>query len=196
MRSTTTKRRPQAEVKAALIEAGISLFAERGIAAVTVRDLAAAANVNHSMLFRYFGNKDGLVEAVFQTIFERMGMVEEPTDTFGEEMLGKSIQAIIETPQLWRLLTYAVLDDRISLLRKIRSPYMQETVKRLAQRQADGAIIDDIDPRVLLTSGMALGLGWLVFENLLNDMAGLKAKDRRWVKQQIDELWAHTLRAD
>lgn len=191
-------RRSQEEVKKALIDAGIKLFAQRGISAVTVRDLAEEAGVNHSMLFRYFGNKEALVQAVFETMFEHMGMgmTQEPDSTFGEQMLSKTLRAIIDTPDVWRLLTYASLDNSVKLLRKVRNPYMKETLKRLAERQDAGAVIDTIDPRVLLTSGLAMGLGWLVFQNLLSDMTGLKPKDREWVEEQADQLWAHALRPD
>lgn len=40
------------------------MFAERGPDAVTMRDIAAAADVSAALVIRHYGSKDGLVEAV------------------------------------------------------------------------------------------------------------------------------------
>lgn len=45
----------------ALIEAGSRLFKEKGYAATTVRDIAAAAGVGERTFFRYFPSKDSLI---------------------------------------------------------------------------------------------------------------------------------------
>src|ERR1700761_9206493 len=52
------------EVAAAVLEAATDLFAERGPAATSIRDIAARSNVNHGLVFRHFGTKDQLIGAV------------------------------------------------------------------------------------------------------------------------------------
>jgi len=52
------------EVAAAILEAATDLFAERGPAATSIRDIAARSKVNHGLVFRHFGTKDRLVGAV------------------------------------------------------------------------------------------------------------------------------------
>ncbi len=49
--------------KEALAEAAAELFAERGPARVTVREVADRAGVNHGLVHYYFGSKEGLVAA-------------------------------------------------------------------------------------------------------------------------------------
>ena len=49
---------------AVIREAAMRLFAERGAAAVTVRQIAAAAGVSPGLVMHHFGSKDGLREAV------------------------------------------------------------------------------------------------------------------------------------
>src|SRR5262245_3297630 len=51
------------EAKALLIEALIELMKTRGIETISVRDVAAAAGVNHDLVHRYFGAQQGLVDA-------------------------------------------------------------------------------------------------------------------------------------
>lgn len=46
--------------RAAILDAARALFAERGYAATTVRDVATAAAVDPALVIRYFGSKDDL----------------------------------------------------------------------------------------------------------------------------------------
>ena len=62
------RKKDSAATKAALLLAARELFAERGFEATTARDIAARAAVNQSMLFRYFGSKDGLFQAAIGEI--------------------------------------------------------------------------------------------------------------------------------
>jgi AcrR family transcriptional regulator len=54
------------DLKAAAVirEAAMRLFAERGAAAVTVREIAAAAGVSAGLVMHHYGSKDGLKDAV------------------------------------------------------------------------------------------------------------------------------------
>jgi TetR/AcrR family transcriptional regulator, regulator of cefoperazone and chloramphenicol sensitivity len=54
------------DLKAAAVirEAAMRLFAERGAAAVTVRQIAAAAGVSPGLVMHHFGSKSGLMQAV------------------------------------------------------------------------------------------------------------------------------------
>src|ERR1700758_3632680 len=56
------------EVAAAILEAATDLFAERGPAATSIRDIAARSKVNHGLVFRHFGTKDKLVGAVLEDL--------------------------------------------------------------------------------------------------------------------------------
>jgi AcrR family transcriptional regulator len=54
---------------AALIrEAAMRLFADRGVAGVTVRDIAAEAGVSPSLVIHHYGTKDGLKAAVDERV--------------------------------------------------------------------------------------------------------------------------------
>ncbi|MBJ2182532.1 TetR/AcrR family transcriptional regulator [Pseudomonas veronii] len=52
------------EIKAALLRAADELFGLRSPDAVSVRDVAARAGVNHALLHRHFGNKENLLKEV------------------------------------------------------------------------------------------------------------------------------------
>jgi AcrR family transcriptional regulator len=59
-------RTADGDLKAAAVirEVAMRLFAERGAAAVTVREIAAAAGVSPGLVMHHYGSKDGLKDAV------------------------------------------------------------------------------------------------------------------------------------
>src|SRR5690349_17960728 len=56
-------RRSAAETKAVILAAAKERFAESGFERATIRAIAADANIDPSMVMRYFGNKDQLFAA-------------------------------------------------------------------------------------------------------------------------------------
>src|SRR5215216_2582903 len=69
--------------RTALLDAAERLFAERGIEAVSLRDVAAAGQRNHSAAQYHFGDRRGLVAAVFE---RRMRVVSERRHALLDEL--------------------------------------------------------------------------------------------------------------
>ncbi len=61
-----------------ILEAAHGLVAERGLAAVTLREIAARAGLHNSSLFHHFPNKLELVRAAFEQVLERLLPLVEP----------------------------------------------------------------------------------------------------------------------
>ena len=59
-------RRSREEVSQALIDAAAALLAERSYAHLTVRGIAARADVNPAFVHRYFGSKRRLLHAAME----------------------------------------------------------------------------------------------------------------------------------
>jgi AcrR family transcriptional regulator len=63
-----SRRRDAAATRESLLSAARSLIARDGVAAVSTRDIAAAAGANQALVYRYFGSKEALLlEALEQT---------------------------------------------------------------------------------------------------------------------------------
>ncbi|MEV0071614.1 MULTISPECIES: TetR/AcrR family transcriptional regulator [unclassified Amycolatopsis] len=62
----TPRRRDAGRTRAALLAAAAELFAERGYAQATIRDIGERAGVDPAMIARYFGGKAQLYVAVLQ----------------------------------------------------------------------------------------------------------------------------------
>ena len=98
-------------VRAALIEAGARLFSEQGPRAVSVREVAREAGVNHGLVHRHFGSKSGLLHEVMSHLASRVAAAmrdPEPEESLAE-LLSSTMVASAEGLH-WRILARAMLD--------------------------------------------------------------------------------------
>lgn len=63
-----TASSPDAEQR--ILGAAVQLFARKGLAATSVREIVEAAGVTKPTLYYHFGNKEGVCRAVFQSVIE------------------------------------------------------------------------------------------------------------------------------
>lgn len=61
---TIIRKRDRAATETAILLAAIQVFAKKGYDAANTKDIAKLANANEALIFRYFGNKKGLLEAI------------------------------------------------------------------------------------------------------------------------------------
>ncbi|MFT6925700.1 MAG: AcrR family transcriptional regulator [Psychromonas sp.] len=104
------------DIKQRLLIAGLALFAERGFNGVSIRELAAEANANSSMITYHFGGKKGLYLAVYQYIADLLN--EKVTRVFIEhKTLIESIDAQQKRPRNNTILQILkVISDRYMTL--------------------------------------------------------------------------------
>ena len=85
-------------VSARLLEVAQRLFAARGYDAVGVRELARAAHVSPAMIAYYFRDKAGLLDAVFDRVFERLfAQLKELAESRDGAGLAGLIRVYVET---------------------------------------------------------------------------------------------------
>lgn len=65
-------RNPEA-TRNALLAAGLECFAERGFAGSTTQEIAMIAGVNKALISYHFGGKQGLLDALHNQVFDRLG---------------------------------------------------------------------------------------------------------------------------
>ncbi len=66
------RERKKAAAKAAVVEAALGLFGERGYDAVSVAEICEAADVARRSFFRYFGTKEDLILEPYRTMDARI----------------------------------------------------------------------------------------------------------------------------
>jgi AcrR family transcriptional regulator len=161
------------EVTEALIDAAAELFAERGPGAVSVRDVAKHAGVNHGLVYRHFGSKDALIQAVLDRL------VQHVRRAFADRLLEGAnrtelFDALAENQTYWRVLARALLDGQTDWLKAGSFPLISAAVKSLRAARERGELDEDTDVEAAAASYVAVGLGWLVFEPFIAAATGMK----------------------
>src|SRR5205085_11070270 len=64
-----------ADRRESILHAAASAFAERGFAATSMDDVAAAAGISRLIVYRHFNSKEALYEAVLERVSARLGEV-------------------------------------------------------------------------------------------------------------------------
>lgn len=109
VRQGARTRTASVEVTASLIDAALALLEEAGLPALTVRAVATRAGVAPMGVYSRFGNKDGLLEALFVQGFDTLQKAIE-TRSVASPLLRLSIgcggyrQFAIDNPQLYHLM--------------------------------------------------------------------------------------------
>src|SRR5262245_25725199 len=77
MRKSSSQPRPwgREAVMTAVLDAATALFAARGPASVSVRDIASAARINHALVHRHFGSKQDMLRAVLERAAQEMAAI-------------------------------------------------------------------------------------------------------------------------
>ncbi|GAA3737953.1 TetR/AcrR family transcriptional regulator [Streptomyces tremellae] len=90
-RPARPRARDAAATRRALLDAAAELFFERGFQRTTVRDIADRAGANQALIFRYFGSK----AAVFEAVAARLGH-EQLDRTPVERLLETTVRSMVQ----------------------------------------------------------------------------------------------------
>jgi len=162
----------RAEVVAAVLESAADLFAERGPAATSIRDIAARSNVNHGLIHRHFGSKEALVAAVLDHLGQHLaGLLAAKAE-------GSAIGEAVDR-QL-RVLARASLDGYAIGELQSRFPTMELLLNAARERHAT-----ELGARLAAAHTIALQLGWILFGDFLRASTGLADLDERAFARSI-----------
>jgi len=100
-------RGPEA-VRRAAVAAAAELFARRGLAGVSVREVAAQAGVNPALIHRYVGGKDPLLRAVLADLLDQLRTDLPAFAERADQPLPESMAAAVATHQ--RIAAHLVME--------------------------------------------------------------------------------------
>ena len=165
--SSAKPRRDSAASKGRLLLAATNEFAERGVAGARVDRIAAAARANKRLIYDYFGDKDGLFDAVMDALFARVIDV-VPIDAADlPGYAGRLFNYAFEHPELLRLTTWARLEGRLSPTARDRSSRSYgHRLESIAAAQRSGYIPSAFTPAQLLTLIESISVGWITTTSL------------------------------
>ena len=157
---TTRRNRPTAEVRDQIVGAAAELFAHRAPSDVTLREIAERADVQHSLIIRHFGSKDGLVQAVVGRTAtgyaEQVAGASDPADGFV-----RALHHLLANPVAAAAFASAqIANDEPG---DVQRSYPGATLHRSAIEAAAGP--DSRDPRIVAAVGVCVVAGWSMLED-------------------------------
>ncbi|GAA1665649.1 TetR family transcriptional regulator [Fodinicola feengrottensis] len=139
--------------RAAILAAARQRFSEDGYERATIRAIAADADIDPSMVMRYYGNKEKLFAAAAEFNLELTGLEDGPLDEMGARLASHVIRLWDGDETLMALLRAAVTNDPVA-----------ETARRIFATQL-GPVLRSVCPneeeaakRAGLISSQVLGL--------------------------------------
>lgn len=154
-----TATRDSAATKRRLLESGGREFAAHGIAGARVERIAAAASSNKQLIYAYFGNKEGLFDAVLE---DHCGALAEevpfdPRDP--PDYAGRLFDYCVEHPEVYRLTAWAGL-ERPTTVAQFEADSYGAKLDSIAEAQRSGSLEDRFAPDDLLAIVMAVAGAW------------------------------------
>jgi AcrR family transcriptional regulator len=143
-----------------LINAALPLFAEKGYAAVSIRELAAKARVNSALITYHFGGKENLYRAVLENQFNQL-MELFSNKKYGkltpDEKIRESVRDIIDFQSknpFFRKLLFGELSHTTPSFEYILKDYSHKLYQIFHQILQDGVFKEyfrpDLDPTYAL----------------------------------------------
>jgi TetR/AcrR family transcriptional regulator len=158
--------RAPGQTRAVVIDAAERLFAERGFAATSMRDISAASGVSHPLIHHHFGSKEELYAAVKRRMVEGYARrfpaaVRATNRPLGIRAEMRRIMTYLsENPVMLRLCGWARLEGDIQVWPG--EPDLLDTLRRRVEAtQRRGRIRSDLDPAALSLMILGLMLFWV-----------------------------------
>ena len=181
--ASSARRGPAPTKHIDILWAAARLFAERGVAQTSTREIAAAASTTERTLFKHFGTKEGLVHAVIEeavlphlaptSLDALRHVIESHGDDFAAwhvALLQSRADSLAQAPELTRLLLVEMLRDS-DLLRRFAEewrPAVWTPLLQLFERlQREGRMSNKFSADCLARMFLSLNVGYLVSRFLL-----------------------------
>lgn len=182
-RPQAPRRGPAATKHQDVLWAAARLFAERGVAQTSTREIAAEARTTERTLFKHYGTKDALVRAVvdqavlphlaptsLQTLRRLIAAHDGDLQAWHAALLRSRARALAAAPELTRLLLVELLRDealRGRFARQWLEAVWQPLLALFTALQAEGRLVADTPPATLVRLFLSLNLGYLVARHVL-----------------------------
>lgn len=182
--------------KARLRETALALFAEHGIAATSLRSIAAAAGVSPGLVIHHFGSKDGLRRAVDAVVVKRItaALSEVPIGTSGANLIDQRAEVLARVlrpqPALLQYIAQALSESGAAAGELFTLLYATASAD---QALADAGVIRaDSDPLWRALQQLVLIIGPLLLRPLIEQQLGGPLFEpgnfERWMRANADLL--------
>jgi len=149
------RRASGSERRRQIIDAAATIFSQKGFSGATTKEIAAKAGINEALIFRHFGGKDALHDAVVEDRFEDIGNTElrselrQAAERKDDEAVFRTAATILfhryqSERDVLRILIYGILEQRKFVVERFENelkPLNDLLADYIAARCADGDLI-------------------------------------------------------
>lgn len=182
--------RADSEVADRLLDAATELAVEQGFEACGLREIAARAEVSSGMIAYYFGDRQGLYEAMCQRAIDRVGaqvlaLIESPTREGTDrldDLVDLHVSAIAADPFLPKLIIREMLAStdssvKIAVADRVGHGPMRLMIRWIEEEQAQGILRKDLDPGLMAMTLASLAAFPFVMLPIIGEEIGVTLDD-------------------
>ena len=175
-----------------ILEAAVREFADLGFEGVRMEHVAARAQCNKALPYRYFKDKKGLFDAALKRVFERRSaLLGDVPETLGDALVWW-YRLTSDDPDFMRLIQREALSIEPAkvLMKKERKAYYASQIAMLETLLPDAAFLKDTESRHAFLALLALTVFPSTFPQITHLATGQKAESKAFGKG-----WESMLRA-
>ncbi|EMO26539.1 transcriptional regulator, TetR family [Leptospira interrogans serovar Bataviae str. HAI135] len=170
------RKRDRAATETAILLAAIQVFAKKGYDGANTKDIAKVANANEALIFRYFGNKKGLLEAILtrseEIKKENSNRISENSESYLDletslqRMISRKCKDFKEAEDFMKVaVSQVILDSEVSRIiqKKIYTKIIPEFMGELEKFKKVGKIDSKADLKSVAyaISSLTFALGFM-----------------------------------
>jgi AcrR family transcriptional regulator len=199
-------RRPVVEdfdVREHMLDLATQLFAERGIAATTVAQIAAAAGVTSAMVHYYFINREQLLDAIVEErlaravafvwgVSPRTPANESDPFVLVHELVERLFEVTERMPWLPSLWMREIVNEggllRDRMIKRVPLEQIKRFAARIEKAQQAGTANPALEPMFLFNSILALVMLPLATAKIWHSVRGMSTLDRDVLHRHVSAL--------
>lgn len=207
-KARTEPEPPTSATRSAILTAATPLFASNGIQGTTIRQVAAAAQVNSQLIYYYFGNKFGLFRAALEGAASRVAALLAhatvknglPRDRLAH-FISEWVRITLAEAATLRMLHRAMLEGDRTLAAEIQrhaDSHAAQIGSLIDEGKATGAFRAGLDTRRAVASLVGMVQYLALAETILFTSTNLKQnrRERDAMAQHTAELFLRGLDAE
>ena len=194
-------RRPRddaMDIRRQIMDAAIKLFAQRGYAATSIRQIADEVGVNSAMIHYYFGSKEALLYKVMdqslEPLVEAISAMKQRKEAPLREFVSLVLSVFARKPQLPILMTREVFLPGGVMQKQFKehfAPRLGGALPRLLSvEQSEGRLRDDLDASLIAQTLFGLCAFPFISRSMAEPVLGVSYNETgmREIERHIMEL--------
>ncbi|GAB2467046.1 hypothetical protein GCM10027162_72560 [Streptomyces incanus] len=173
----------------AILLAAADLFSRKGPASVSLREVAAAADVSYGLIHRFYRTKENLLVAVMELLVSYYGeRLSSERDIYAA--IDNSFGSDVDAGQFGRMLAWSILEgirpDR--LIGTARSRGYRSQIDALWENPTAPETREEFDANVVASLVALIGSVWDLYEPYLAELANNPEHSRDDVRREVTDI--------